>query len=136
MDCRQSKSLDMAAQQDFSALELPMQVPHMKHLALHTVFAGSNSSLKSINEIDSCAPFNCESDSPMPGEDMCEETLNFIRNWELKVQSSSDSIGGPRFVVLESLEAVDYSKPPRRFWRTSWICMTKRLTDTSIKFES
>ncbi len=124
-----SDNLTMATQQNFSSLELPKRFPRMQHLALHSAFSESCTSIKSIDEMDSCPALNCEADSPVLGENICDEALNFIRNWELKMQSSSDSVGVPRYIVVESLEAVDYSKPPRRFWRTSWKCMTKRLAE-------
>jgi hypothetical protein len=127
-----------SAQQEFNDLELPYRIPHMQHLCLHPVFSGSNSSIKSNCDVDSFSPVCCEVVAPVLGEGISDEALNFIRRWDLKRENVDDDREvGPRFVVMESLEAVDYSKPPRRFWRTSWKCMTKRLTDLSeMKIEN
>jgi hypothetical protein len=124
--------MDASSQREFSDLEMPKQFPRMQHLALHPAFSGSSGSIKSNAEIDSSAPLSREVDAPILQEGICDEALSFIRKWELKMQDSSDSIGGPRYVLIESLQPVDCTKPPRRFWRTSWKCMAKKLIDSSV----
>ena len=120
------------AQQEFNDLNVPNRLPHMQHLCLHPVFSGSNSSIRSNCDVDCFSPECCDVVAPAIGEGICDEALNFIRRWDLKMENVGDDLeAGPRFVLMERLEAVDNSKPPRRFWRTSWKCMTKRLTDSS-----
>ena len=126
-----SKAMDVVSQREFGDLELPKRFPRMQHLALHPAFSGSTGSIQANSEIDCSTPLSCEVDAPILREDISDETLSFIRKWELVMQNSSDLIGGPSHVVVESLEPVDYSKPPRRFWRTSWKCITTKLIHSS-----
>jgi hypothetical protein len=120
---------EVVSQQEFGDFDLPHRFPCMQHLCLLQEFSGSNSSIKSNSEIDRCSPC-LQGDEPEPREYICEEALEFIRKWESKMKTSSDSIQCQRYVMVESFKAVDFSKPPRRFWRTSWKCMTQSLMNS------
>ncbi len=126
-----------AAQQEFPDLELPNLFPSMQHHGLHPAFSRSSSSIKSNSEPECDVQMCLDAESPMPGDEICDEALEIIREWELHMSTASDGTGGPQFLVAESLEAVDYSLPPRRYWRTSWIYMTRRLSESAaLKMES
>ncbi len=42
-----------------------------------------------------------------------------------------NSTGCPRLCMVQSFVSVDFSRPPHRFWRTSWRLFVRKLVGSS-----
>ncbi len=54
-----------------------------------------------------------------------------IERLEWKSVVLNSSTGCPQLCMVQELVSADFSRPPRRFWRTSWQSLTRRLVDSS-----
>ena len=109
--------IQMARQHEFLHLEMPIAAsatnPSSQAL-MHTVFNGSNSSMKSLEQNADCEVLN---DAP---KKTSEESTS-----SLKTALSTFSI--QHFSVADFSLQANGSRAPRRFWRSSWAVVTKKL---------
>ena len=111
-----------SVQQSFDHLDLPVIATHLhKSISLlqHPAFSGSSSSLKSTDDNDMLSTQG----------DTVGEARAMVERWcSERVRDSTVELQAHNIMLdCMSPTPVDFSKPPRRFWRTSWRALTLKL---------
>ena len=108
-------------QRELDGLEMglvPQVTPH--RFLTNPLFSGSNSSIKSV---DLNADDEVEREKNISNDSTCDRTLNRF--------PITDVISKQCFSIQDrhDLGLADFSKPPKRFWRTSWAIISIKLGD-------
>ena len=57
-----------------------------------------------------------------------DQARALIESWEAMMSTERNCRSQrTQFVMMNVYSKADYSQPPKRFWRTSWECMTRKL---------
>ena len=109
-------------QQSFDHLDLPVTASHLhKSISLlqHPAFSGSSSSLKSTDDNDMLSTQG----------DTVGEARAMVERWCSERARDSTVELQAYNIMLDCMSPtpVDFSKPPRRFWRTSWRALILKL---------
>ena len=110
-------------QRELDGLEMgvvPQVTPH--HFLTNPLFSGSNSSIKSV---DLNADDEVEREKNISNDSTYDRTLSTF--------PTTDVISKQCFSIKDrhDLDLADFSKPPKRFWRTSWAMISVKLGENA-----
>jgi hypothetical protein len=60
-------------------------------------------------------------------EQISDAARALIESWEKSHAKACDGLQVSHFLTMNAFSNADYSQPPKRFWRTSWESITRKM---------